>query len=204
MTNISGTNLAAPVVPFTTEDDFATHLAQYGKGGWHSVTTITERNAIPDKRLELGMSVYVTGEGKLYVLTALDTTTTPYTKTWTEFTSGGGSGSTYMPFPNSWTTNSTTKALCDDIAADSTATVGNAYLGEVTLSDLPAGIGNAEVRVEIMDGTTAANKVIVLTMSSGNVAPYLWQYVYWDGGASTSGWQGFTQTTVTFRTWTAN
>jgi len=34
MANISGTNLAAPVVPFTTEDIYATHYAKYGNGGW--------------------------------------------------------------------------------------------------------------------------------------------------------------------------
>ena len=98
--------------------------------------------------------------------------------------------STYLPYPAGWTTNSTTKAFCDDIAADTTATVGKAYLGEVTFSDLPASMVNGEVVVEIMDGTTAANKVIVLSLKSGNVAPYAWQYVYWNNGTNISGWQG--------------
>ena len=97
--------------------------------------------------------------------------------------------STYLTYPAGWTTNSTTKAFCDDIAADTTATVGKAYLGEVTLSDMPAGIVNAEIVVEIMDGTTAANKVIKLTLSSGSVAPYMWIYTYWNGGTNVSGWQ---------------
>lgn len=88
MANISGTNLAASIVPFTTDDKFATHLAQYGKGGWRSVDTIADRDAITDRRLEVGMSVYVTSENKLYILAALDTATTPYTKTWEEFKSG--------------------------------------------------------------------------------------------------------------------
>ena len=52
--------------------------------------------------------------------------------------------STYLTYPAGWTTNSTTKAFCDDIAADSSAVVGKAYLGEVTINDLPAGIGNGE------------------------------------------------------------
>lgn len=97
--------------------------------------------------------------------------------------------STYLTYPAGWTTNSTTKAFCDSIAADTTATVGKAYLGEVTCSDLPAGILNAEVVVEIMDGTTAQDKVIVLSLKSGNVAPYAWQYVYWDNGTNVSGWK---------------
>ena len=96
--------------------------------------------------------------------------------------------STYLTYPAGWTTNGTTKAFCDDIAADSSAVKGKAYLGEVTFSDLPASMVNGEIVVEIMDGTTAANKVIVLSLKSGNVAPYAWQYVYWDNGTNTSGW----------------
>lgn len=117
---------------------------------------------------------------------------------------GNAQGTTYLTFPNTWTTDSTTKAFCDDIAADNTAVVGKAYLGEVTLTDLPASMVNGEVIVEIMDGTTASNKVIVLTLTSGNTAPYRWQYTYWNGGSNTSGWVGFTQTTITFRAWGAN
>ena len=95
----------------------------------------------------------------------------------------------FLPYEAGWTTNSTTKAFCDDIAADSSAIVGNAYLGEVTISDMPAGIGNAEIKAYILDGTSAANKVIELELSSGNVAPYRWTYTYWNGGNSVSGWQ---------------
>ena len=95
----------------------------------------------------------------------------------------------FLPFPAGWTTNSTTKALCDDIAADATTVKGSAFLGEVTCSDLPAGIVNSEINVYINDGTTAADKVIILELTSGNVAPYRWIYVYWNGGSNTSGWQ---------------
>ena len=97
--------------------------------------------------------------------------------------------STYLTFPTGWTTTGTTKALCDDIAADTTAVKGKAYLGEVTCSDLPTGVLNAEVVVEIMDGTTAQDKIIVLSLKSGNVSPYAWQYVYWDNGTNVSGWK---------------
>ena len=102
--------------------------------------------------------------------------------------SGNVQVSGFLPFPAGWTTNSTTKAFCDDIAADSSAVKGMAYLGEVTISDMPAGIVNSEIRVYIEDGTTAANKVITLELTSGNVAPYQWQYVYWNNGTNTSGW----------------
>lgn len=57
-------------------------------GGWKSVTTIAERDAIPDDQLQEGMAVYVTDVEKLYILTELDLTTDPVIKEWTEFTSG--------------------------------------------------------------------------------------------------------------------
>ena len=66
--NISGTNVAAAIVPFTTEDTYPTHDAQYGKGGWREVDTIEERDAIPDKRKSIGMAVYVREEAALYIL----------------------------------------------------------------------------------------------------------------------------------------
>ena len=68
MASIAGTNLAAPVVPFTTDDFYPTHKAQYGQGGWHEVASIADRDAIPAARREAGMSVYVTAEQKLYIL----------------------------------------------------------------------------------------------------------------------------------------
>lgn len=108
--------------------------------------------------------------------------------------------STYLTYPNTWTTTGTTKAFCDDIAADSSAVAGKAYLGEVTLSDLPASMANAEIVVEIMSGTTANNKIIVLTCTSGNTAPYRWQYTYWNNGTDVSGWNGFGNTQMSVPT----
>ena len=104
--------------------------------------------------------------------------------------------STYLTYPAGWTTTGTTKAFCDAVAADSSAVAGKAYLGEVTFSDLPASMANAEIVVEIMSGTTAANKIIKLTCSSGNTAPYLWEYTYWNNGTNVSGWIGFQQQLV--------
>lgn len=110
--------------------------------------------------------------------------------------SGNMQISGFLPFPAGWTTNGTTKALCDDIAADTITVKGSAFLGEVTCSDLPAGISNSEINVYINDGTTAANKVIILELTSGNVAPYRWIYVYWNGGTDTSGWKTWQETLV--------
>ena len=59
MSDLKGTNIASPVVPFTSDDTYATHLAKYGKGGFRSVQNIEERDNIPEARLENGMLVYV-------------------------------------------------------------------------------------------------------------------------------------------------
>lgn len=66
MTELKGTNVAGMVVPFTSDDKYATHDAQYGKGGFRSVATIAERDAIPAERKTDGMIVHVTANGLNY------------------------------------------------------------------------------------------------------------------------------------------
>ena len=70
MSSISGTNLAAAIAPFTTEDTYPTHYAEYGKGGWHSVATIADRDAVPAQRRETGMVVFVQADNTPYRLEA--------------------------------------------------------------------------------------------------------------------------------------
>ena len=59
MSELKGTVVSSPIVPFSSEDHFPTHYAKYGKGGFMSVGSIEERDAIPSDRLEEGMFVYV-------------------------------------------------------------------------------------------------------------------------------------------------
>lgn len=66
MAELSGTKLASMIVPGTTEDDFPTHDAQYGKGGFRSVDSIAERDAISTERKTKGMVVAVTATGLNY------------------------------------------------------------------------------------------------------------------------------------------
>jgi photosystem II stability/assembly factor-like uncharacterized protein len=68
MSNISGTNLAAKIVPFTTLDTYPTHEDIYGFGGFMCVADISERNAIPASRRKQGMQVAVISEGITYQL----------------------------------------------------------------------------------------------------------------------------------------
>ena len=79
MTQIRGTNVLAPVVPFDTTDSHASHEARYGKGGYRSVADAAERDAIPQLRREAGMLVWVIDTQKAWRLNANLTT-------WTEVT----------------------------------------------------------------------------------------------------------------------
>jgi hypothetical protein len=62
MTKLYGTVINDTIVPPSTEERFPTHDAQYGKGGYRSVNTIQERDAIPTSRLTLGAEVRVMEE----------------------------------------------------------------------------------------------------------------------------------------------
>ena len=63
---IRGTNIADPIVPYTTADNIPTHYAKYGKGGFRTVNTFSELGQIPEMRLEPGMAVFVIDEQKTY------------------------------------------------------------------------------------------------------------------------------------------
>lgn len=56
------------IAPNDSADTYATHDEQYGRGGFRSVATITERDAIPSDRRKLGMEVKVLTDGKKYEL----------------------------------------------------------------------------------------------------------------------------------------
>lgn len=83
--NIEGINLPSTIVPFTTDDDYATHDEQYGKGGYRAVSTVSEMNAIPSQRRKEGMLVKITSTGDYYTLK-----NGTFTKE--SFGSGGSSG----------------------------------------------------------------------------------------------------------------
>lgn len=98
---------------------------------------------------------------------------------------------TLTPFPSTWPTTGKFEDLLAVIRNDTTAIKGASFLDEVTFDDLPANLGNAEVRVEILEGTTSATKVIHSVITSGNREPYRWEYTSWNSGNSNSGWISF-------------
>ena len=61
---LKGTNIYAPIVPGTDEDKYPTHDSKHGKGGYKEVSTLEERDSLPEERLRVGCKVYVVSEGK--------------------------------------------------------------------------------------------------------------------------------------------
>jgi len=79
MSIIKGTNVLAPIVPFSTTDGHATHEARWGKGGYRTVANNDERDGIPPLRRESGMLVWVVDTSKAWRLDE-------NLSTWTEVT----------------------------------------------------------------------------------------------------------------------
>ena len=51
---LKGTNIYAPIVPGTDEDKYPTHDSKHGKGGYKEVSTLEERDSLPEERLRVG------------------------------------------------------------------------------------------------------------------------------------------------------
>lgn len=63
-----GTLVADKIVPTDSQDTFPTHDEEYGLGGYRSVATIAERDAISADRRKEGMKVFVRDEDLEYQL----------------------------------------------------------------------------------------------------------------------------------------
>ena len=85
MEKLKGFNISGTVVPFTSEDTYATHDEEYGRGGYRTVNTISEMNAIPSDRRKEGMLVNVIGGDKYELKNGI------FVKV--DFGSGGGASS---------------------------------------------------------------------------------------------------------------
>ena len=72
MAEIKGTNVASKIVPYTDSDEYATHDEKYGVGGYRTVDSVSDMNAIPAARRKEGMLVYVKGD-KIYKLNSSNT-----------------------------------------------------------------------------------------------------------------------------------
>ena len=74
MSNLPGTNIIAPIAPFSETDEYATHDAKYGKGGYRAVADINARNAIWPDRRSIGMAVRTTDDNIVWILNSDDGT----------------------------------------------------------------------------------------------------------------------------------
>lgn len=75
-------DIISTIVPKNNQG-FATHEAQYGKGGWRSVATIADLGLVPVERREAGMAVNVAEDGVTYTLNS-------DLVTWAQFVGGAG------------------------------------------------------------------------------------------------------------------
>lgn len=82
-----GVTVSGYISPSDTLDEYATHKAKFGFGGYRSAADITERNNITDLRREIGMVVYVIAEDKEYRLKGGITNSN-----WVEVVSATGTG----------------------------------------------------------------------------------------------------------------
>lgn len=95
MAAIPGTVINSSIVPNDTNATYATHQAQYGKGGWRTVQTLTDLNAIPNNRRENGMVVWVAATSATFQLVGGITNSN-----WQPLNIGvisGGSSNVYTP-----------------------------------------------------------------------------------------------------------
>ena len=131
MSDILGTNVSSPIVPFTTSDEFPTHDAKYGKGGFRAVATISDRDAITTYRKDPGMFVYVIATDKLYVYRN--------NNTWEEWSSGGGGGGSSISEVFEFNIANTTWTIEHNLGLYPSITTvndrGEVIIGEITYID---------------------------------------------------------------------
>lgn len=142
--------LGVPIAPTEPTDANPTHIAEYGRGGLHSVATLAARGSISSDRKKLGMLVWVESEQKYHRLSALP-------DTWVEL-----SATASIPNGSITTTQlggditAAGKALLDDAtAADQRTTLG---LGTISTQDASAVAltGGSITGVSVNSGTYSA------------------------------------------------
>lgn len=97
MSNNIGTLVGQQIRPISSEDTYAVQNQNEIKGGWHSVSNIQQRDAIPTLRREIGLQVYVQSEDKIYQLkNGIENTN------WEEMKSGANINDNIITTENVW------------------------------------------------------------------------------------------------------
>lgn len=93
-------------------------------------------------------------------------------------------------YPANWRKHGEMIDLIEDINNDRSAVAGKSYMSTVSYIDLPAGLIQGELKVEIM-ASEPFGKVILFTLTSSEVAPYHWEYTSaWGSGGE---WRAFVE-----------
>jgi hypothetical protein len=143
MAALSGTLVVSRIVPTDSLDTYATHDADFGRGGQRTVDTIFERDAIPDQRRKEGMLVWVIETGAEYRLVGGISNTN-----WVE---AGSSGSHIIRVTEDYAMASINGiVLCDCTANDIT----------ITLPILDDGTATYTATIKKIDGSI--NKVTLI------------------------------------------
>ena len=94
-----------------------------------------------------------------------------------------------QPFPQSWMEASSMSDLIEIINSDENAQKGAMFLSTMRLSDLPAHMMQAEIKVEILYDRGVGDKIILFTITSEDTPPYHWEYTSAYGNPGT--WRAF-------------
>lgn len=147
-----------------TGDPQKIYLVPDGKGGfveYHYVNGAWDAIGV----IEIDLSNYSTTQEMMNAIEAAAVQTLDAAKAYTD-----QKAVTFKPFPNTFDTTHTTALFLTSIE-NAHLTAGMAYLGQVSLSDMPSGVDvQAEVEVYIYP-----QNVAYCIMRSAEVSPYAWE-----------------------------
>lgn len=126
----------------------------YVNGQWEHIgsTEVNLENYVTFDSVKAGTDIDITNKNN--ILTINNTATT------------------FRDFPNYVITNGTMADLIKSFE-DNNVQTGEIYLGGITCTDMPKGLNNAELKVEVIKNSYGA-KIYYFTIISTNVEPYLW------------------------------
>ena len=84
----------------------------------------------------------------------------------------------YHTFKDNWINAGSIQNLCQAIVTDPQVEAGLSYYGKFQGSGLPAGIGQAEMTIDVIADDQSNGRSLVLTVYSADTAPYKWEAQY--------------------------
>lgn len=148
--------ITGPISPTDTLDLYATHLASLGQGGYRSVLTLVERDAILPLRREAGMVVYVIENQKEYRLVG-----GILNSNWSEIVAGTGGG----------TASSGNYLITNDLVTRDAIPVLDRAIGKI------AYVISEKAEYRLVGGTANTNWEKIVNSSSGGTTSGSKDYV---------------------------